>query len=48
VTRNDLVWLALIVIGATAFAVWCFWADAASDAEDAIDRELREMLEARP
>jgi len=29
VTRNDLVWLALIAIGATAFTVWCFWDDAA-------------------
>lgn len=43
-TRNDLVWLALIVIGATAFTVWCFWSDAASDAEDDLDRELREMV----
>jgi len=47
-TRNNLVWLLLIVGGIAAWAVTCLWGDAAADAEDEIDRELREMCDVPP
>lgn len=42
--RNDAVWAFLLAAGAGLFALWCFWSDAAQDAEDDLDRELREMV----
>lgn len=47
-TRNNLIWALLIGGGITAWIVACLWSDAAADAEDEIDRELREMCDVPP
>ena len=47
-TRNTLVWLLLIGGGIAAGIVTCLWSTAAADAEDEIDRELREMCDVPP